>query len=304
MRKDIYRFLTVPAAGLFFCGMALAQQSSAPSTQQPSSSKPATTAPKKTTPAAAPKPKPFTLDNDTDKASYAIGLNIGRSMKKDGVEVNAEALTKGIKDAIGDGKALLTDEEITAVLTKLQADVRKHQQETFNAALTKNKEEGDAFLAANKAKPDVTTLPDGLQYKILQAGDGPKPTAADNVVCNYRGTLIDGTEFDSSYKRGKPATFGVSQVIKGWTEALQLMPVGSKWQIYIPSNLAYGERGTQGGPIGPNATLIFDLELVSIQPKPTPKLESVPPSGVPQPQAAPQDKPQAAPQTQPQPKQQ
>lgn len=304
MRKDIYRFLTVPAAGLFFCGMALAQQSSAPSTQQPSSSKPATTAPKKTTPAAAPKPKPFTLDNDTDKASYAIGLNIGRSMKKDGVEVNAEALTKGIKDAIGDGKALLTDEEITAVLTKLQADVRKHQQETFNAALTKNKEEGDAFLAANKAKPDVTTLPDGLQYKILQAGDGPKPTAADNVVCNYRGTLIDGTEFDSSYKRGKPATFGVSQVIKGWTEALLLMPVGSKWQIYIPSNLAYGERGTQGGPIGPNATLIFDLELVSIQPKPTPKLESVPPSGVPQPQAAPQDKPQAAPQTQPQPKQQ
>ena len=304
MRKDIYRFLTVPAAGLFFCGMALAQQSSAPSTQQPSSGKPATTAPKKTTPAAAPKPKPFTLDNDTDKASYAIGLNIGRSMKKDGVEVNAEALTKGIKDAIGDGKALLTDEEITAVLTKLQADVRKHQQETFNAALTKNKEEGDAFLAANKAKPDVTTLPDGLQYKILQAGDGPKPTAADNVVCNYRGTLIDGTEFDSSYKRGKPATFGVSQVIKGWTEALQLMPVGSKWQIYIPSNLAYGERGTQGGPIGPNATLIFDLELVSIQPKPTPKLESVPPSGVPQPQAAPQDKPQAAPQTQPQPKQQ
>ena len=130
-----------------------------------------------------------------------------------------------------------------------------------------NKTEGEAFLAANKAKEGVVTLPSGLQYKILTAGTGPKPTASDSVVCNYRGTLIDGTEFDSSYKRGKPVTFGVGQVIKGWTEALQLMPVGSKWQLFIPSSLAYGEGGEPRGGIGPNATLIFEVELLSIQDK-------------------------------------
>jgi FKBP-type peptidyl-prolyl cis-trans isomerase FklB len=165
--------------------------------------------------------------------------------------------------------------------------------------VTKNKEEGDAFLAANKAKPDVVTLPSGLQYKILQAGDGPKPTAADTVNVNYRGTLLDSTEFDSSAKTGKPATFQVGRVIKGWTEALQLMPAGSKWELYIPPSLAYGERGTQGGPIGPNSTLIFQVELLSIQPKPTPpppRLEQ--PGGQPAP-ATPQpqgQQPQAQPQ--------
>jgi FKBP-type peptidyl-prolyl cis-trans isomerase len=133
-------------------------------------------------------------------------------------------------------------------------------------AAAKNKTEGEAFLAANKAKDGVVTLPSGLQYKILTAGTGPKPTASDSVVCNYRGTLINGTEFDSSYKRGQPATFGVGQVIKGWTEALQLMPVGSKWQVVIPSSLAYGDRGA-GAEIGPNATLIFEVELLSIQEK-------------------------------------
>jgi len=303
MRKDLYRFLIVPAAGLFFCGMAYAQQSSAPPAQQPSASKPATTtAPKKPATSATPAQKPLTLDTDKDKASYAIGLNIGRSMKKDGVEISPELLTKGIKDGIADAKPLLTDDEITKVLTSLQNEVRKHQQEAFQAALTKNKEEGDAFLAANKTKPDVVTLPSGLQYKILQAGDGPKPTATDTVMCNYRGTLIDGTEFDSSYKTGKPATFPVGRVIKGWTEALQLMPVGSKWELYVPSNLAYGERGTNGGPIGPNATLIFQVELLSIQAKPAPpqpRLETVPPTG--QPQAQPQSQqPPAQPAPQPQ----
>ena len=306
MRKDIYRFLSIPAAGLFFCGMACAQQSSAPTAQQPSASKPATTtAPKKPATSTAPAQKPLTLDTDKDKASYAIGLNIGRSMKKDGVEITPELLTKGVKDGLADAKPLLTDEEITKVLTTLQADVRKRQQEAFQAALTKNKEEGDAFLVANKAKPDVVALPSGLQYKVLQAGDGPKPTAADTVVCNYRGTLIDGTEFDSSFKTGKPATFQVNRVIKGWTEALQLMPVGSKWELYIPSSLAYGERGTQGGPIGPNAALIFQVELLSIQPKatpPPPKLEA--PGGQPAPATSqPPAQPQGQqPQNQPQPK--
>ncbi len=129
-----------------------------------------------------------------------------------------------------------------------------------------NKKEGEAFLAANKSKEGVVTLPSGLQYKILQQGTGPKPTASDSVVCNYRGTLLNGTEFDSSYKRGQPATLGVGQVIPGWTEALQLMPVGSKWQLFIPSNLAYGARGA-GSDIGPNSTLTFEVELLSIQGK-------------------------------------
>src|SRR6202008_718107 len=134
----------------------------------------------------------------------------------------------------------------------------------------KNKKAGEAFLAANREKPGVIALPSGLQYKIVQAGTGPKPTAADTVVCNYRGTLVDGTEFDSSYKRGQPASFPVGQVIKGWTEALQLMPVGSKWQLSIPPDLAYGERGTNGGPIGPDETLIFDVEPLSSQAKAQP----------------------------------
>jgi FKBP-type peptidyl-prolyl cis-trans isomerase FklB len=296
MRIDLNRFLITTAAGVFFCGMALAQQSSAPSTQQPSTSKPATTMKK---PAASTAAKPVTLDTDKDKQSYAIGLNIGKSMKKDGVDVNSELLAKGIRDAVSGATPLLTDEQVGTVLNQLQVEVRKHQQEAFDAAKQKNKEEGDAFLAANKSKPDVVTLPSGLQYKVIQNGDGPKPTAADTVVCNYRGTLVNGTEFDSSYKSGKPATFPVSRVIKGWTEALQLMPVGSKWQLYVPPTLAYGDRGTpNGGPIGPEETLIFDVELVSIQPKPQPKLEGVP--GGPQGQSLPRTQPQAQPQAQPQ----
>jgi FKBP-type peptidyl-prolyl cis-trans isomerase FklB len=164
------------------------------------------------------------------------------------------------------GKTLMTPEEAQAALMEVQNDLRKKQQEKMQVAGEANKKEGDAFLAANKSKEGVVTLPSGLQYKILTAGTGAKPSASDSVVCNYRGTLINGTEFDSSYKRGQPATFPVSGVIKGWTEALQLMPVGSKWQLFIPAALAYGDRGA-GGEIGPSATLIFEVELMSIQPK-------------------------------------
>jgi FKBP-type peptidyl-prolyl cis-trans isomerase len=152
-------------------------------------------------------------------------------------------------------------------MTTLQADVRRKQEEKMQAATEVNKKEGEAFLAANKNKEGVVTLPSGLQYKILKEGAGPKPTATDSVVCNYRGTLLDGTEFDSSYKRGQPVTFPVNRVIKGWTEALQLMPVGSKWQLFVPAELAYGPRGGAGGAIGPNATLIFEVELISIENK-------------------------------------
>jgi FKBP-type peptidyl-prolyl cis-trans isomerase len=195
-----------------------------------------------------------------------IGSGLGANLKKQSVEVDSNLISKGLKDAISGGKTRLTQEEAQAVLTEVQNEVRKQQQEKAQQAGVANKTEGDAFLAANKSKEGVVTLPSGLQYKILTPGTGPKPTASDSVKCNYRGTLINGTEFDSSYKRGQPATFAVGQVIKAWTEALQLMPVGSKWQLFVPSSLAYGERGA-GGEIGPNATLIFEVELLSIEEK-------------------------------------
>jgi FKBP-type peptidyl-prolyl cis-trans isomerase FklB len=171
---------------------------------------------------------------------------------------------------------------------QLQKEMQEKQQAKAAAEGDANKKEGDAFLAANKTKEGVVTLPSGLQYKILKEGNGPRPTASDSVVCNYKGTLINGTEFDSSYKRGEPATFPVTGVIKGWTEALQLMPVGSKWQLFIPPDLAYGPRGTPGGPIGPNATLIFEVELISIKDK------NPPPDKVPAPGAAPEKSPAGA----------
>jgi FKBP-type peptidyl-prolyl cis-trans isomerase FklB len=164
------------------------------------------------------------------------------------------------------GKTQMSEEEASQVLMQLQQEVRAKAEEKQKQLAVTNKTEGDAFLAANKAKEGVVTLPDGLQYKILSPGNGPKPTATDTVTVNYKGTLINGKEFDSSYKRGQPATFPVGGVIKGWTEALQLMPVGSKWQLFIPATLAYGEQ--QRGPdISPNSTLIFEVELLSIQAK-------------------------------------
>jgi len=193
-------------------------------------------------------------------------MNIGKGLKAQSVdaEVNTTLLLRGLKDTLSGNKPLLTDEQAVAALSQLQSEVRKKQDEVRKTQGDKNLKEGTAFLAANKTKDGVVTLPSGLQYKILTAGTGPKPTAADTVVCQYRGTLIDGTEFDSSAKHGGPATFPVGRIIKGWTEALQLMPVGSKWQLFIPPDLAYGSNGA-GNLIGPNATLIFDLELMSIK---------------------------------------
>ena len=188
-------------------------------------------------------------------------------MKQNAVDVDPTIVLQGLKDGLTGGKALLSDDEVKAVLTALQAHLRQMADEKANQLGEANKKEGESFLAANKEKEGVVTLPDGLQYKILTPGTGPKPTTADTVVCNYKGTLINGTEFDSSYKRGEPASFAVGQVIHGWTEALQLMPVGSKWQLFIPAEMAYGTRGA-GADIGPNATLIFEVELLSIQAKP------------------------------------
>ena len=212
-------------------------------------------------PAAAP----LVLKTDKDKQSYAIGMNIGKSIHRDGVDVDPNILLRGMKDALAGGKTVLTDDEAKAVMTNLQANLRKQQAEKAQVAADANKKAGDAFLAENKTKEGVVTLPSGLQYKILTQGTGPKPTATDTVVCNYKGTLLDNTEFDSSYSRNQPLTIPVAGVIKGWTEALQLMPVGSKWQLFIPSDLAYGPQAK--GPIGPNSTLIFEVELLSIQPK-------------------------------------
>jgi FKBP-type peptidyl-prolyl cis-trans isomerase len=200
------------------------------------------------------------LKTPKDKASYAIGMQVGGSLHRQGIDVDLNVLMQGMKDAIG-GKTLMTDDEARAALTQLQNDMRAKAM----AGAEATKKEGETYLAANKTKPGVVALPSGLQYKVLKAGTGEKPAATDKVVCNYRGTLINGTEFDASEKHGGPATFPVNGVIKGWTEALQLMPVGSKWQLFIPSDLAYGERGTPDGSIPPNSTLVFEVELVSIQ---------------------------------------
>ena len=212
----------------------------------------------------AAKTQPFSLKTQKDKTSYAMGMNMGTGLRKQAIDIDPAIVARGLRDSFTNGKTLLSEEEERTLLTQLQNEVRKKQQELAQVAGEANKKQGVAFLEANKTKEGVVTLPSGLQYKILQAGTGPKPAATDTVVCNYRGTLLDNTEFDSSYKRGQPATFPVGGVIKGWTEALQLMPVGSKWQLFVSAELAYGERGA-GGQIGPGATLIFEVELLSIQ---------------------------------------
>jgi FKBP-type peptidyl-prolyl cis-trans isomerase FklB len=202
------------------------------------------------------------LKTDKDKTSYALGLNAGTNFKQQSIDVNTDVFVKGLKDALSGAKPLLTDDEIRSTLTVLQKEMMAKQTEKMQVLGAKNKKEGEVFLAENKKKEGVITLPSGLQYKVIKEGTGKMPKATDTVTTNYRGTLIDGTEFDSSYKRGEPATFPVNGVIPGWTEALQLMKTGSKWQLFIPSNRAYGERGT--GPIGPNAVLLFDVDLISI----------------------------------------
>jgi FKBP-type peptidyl-prolyl cis-trans isomerase FklB len=262
MQRSYRTAQNVLVAGLFLLGSAAAQQTPAPSTTP---AKPRQSTGTTTHHTAATKPKPLVLTTEKDKQSYAIGLNVGKNLHRDDIDVEPKIVLQGIEDALADGKVLLTDDQIKTVMTDLQTQVRQKQEEKRQAAAESNKKDGTAFLAANAAKEGVITLPSGLQYKVLVAGTGAKPAATDSVVCNYRGTLLDDTEFDSSYKRGQPATFPVGGVIKGWTEALQLMPTGSKWQLFIPPDLAYGERGQ--GPIGPNSTLVFEVELLSIQPK-------------------------------------
>ena len=247
--------------------LSYGQASTAAPAAKPAAKKPATSAAPKT---AGSKPATATaapvLNTKKEKVSYAIGADLGGKLKSSSIDVDPAILTRALKDSLTGAKSAMTDDEIRATLTDLTKDLQAKQATLNKEKSDKNKKDGEAFLAANKTKEGVVALPSGLQYKIIKAGTGPKPTAADTVVCNYKGTLIDGKEFDSSYKRGQPATFPVGGVIKGWTEALQLMPVGSTWQLFIPSDLAYGDR--QAGPdITPGATLVFEVELMSIQPK-------------------------------------
>ncbi len=192
-------------------------------------------------------------------------MNVGTQVKARSIEVDPELVIRGLKDSLAGSMTLLSEQEASAEVKDLQQETKQKTIALRREKLHKNKQEGDAFLAANKTKDGVVTLPSGLQYKILKAGDGKKPAANDIVFCNYRGTLLNGMEFDSSYRRGeKPSPFAFARVMRGWKEALQLMPVGSKWQIFVPSDLAYGASGA-GKVIEPNSTLIFDLELVSIK---------------------------------------
>lgn len=204
------------------------------------------------------------LKSKKDSISYGIGYDIGRNFNNQGALVNVDALMRGFRDAYGGKQSTLPQDKTERLLQDFSQEMMNKQAERTRMQAEENKKKGDAFLAENKKKPGVVTLPSGLQYKIVTEGTGPKPSKDTTVVCHYRGTLIDGTEFDSSYKRGEPATFRVAQVIRGWQEILQLMPVGSKWQVFVPSALAYGERGA-GERIGPNAALIFDIELVAIK---------------------------------------
>lgn len=210
------------------------------------------------------------LTTPEQKTGYVLGLATGEQMQSQGVKVDQAAFSAGLSDAMTKAKPRMTEEELRATFAAFQEDMKKKQaemkakQEKEQAeAGKKNLEEGKKFLAENAKKEGVKTTKSGLQYKSITEGTGPKPTATDMVTVNYRGTTIDGTEFDSSYKRGQPATFALNAVIPGWTEALQLMPKGSKYQVVIPSDLAYGPGGT-GGPIGPNATLVFEVELMDI----------------------------------------
>ena len=204
------------------------------------------------------------LKDQKDKESYSLGYQFGQNLKFQGVDINLDVYTSGIRDALGGKEPKMSQEEIRATISELQKRVTAERQKELKEKGAKNLEESKKFLAENQKKEGVKILPSGLQYKVLTEGSGKIPKETDNVTVNYKGTLIDGTEFDSSYKRGQPASFQVNGVIKGWTEALQLMKEGAKWQLVIPPGLGYGERGA-GSQIPPNSTLIFEVELISVK---------------------------------------
>lgn len=211
------------------------------------------------------------LANEKEQVSYVIGMDMGKSLKPIKDEVELATLKRGLDDVLNDKKVLMTDEQVATVMQAFSDKMQAKQQQEMakkQAELAvqgqKNVELEKAFLAANGKKPGVVTTASGLQYQVITAGTGPKPKVDDRVSVHYAGTLLDGTEFDSSYKRNEPAQFVLGSVVPGWKEALQLMPVGSKYKLWIPGKLGYGETGTPGGPIPPNSTLVFDVELLQI----------------------------------------
>jgi FKBP-type peptidyl-prolyl cis-trans isomerase FklB len=275
--------MAVLALGLIACGVR-AQQAPANAPAAPPAKAPAAGPAKSSAPAKAPAAQApaaaSAFKTQKEKLSYAIGMEMGKGVKTQGIDVDPALLTQGLNDALSGGKPRMSEEELKQVITALQQDLRQKQTASQQAAGAENKAKGDAYLAENAKKEGVVALPDGLQYKILTAGQGKKPAETDTVLCNYKGTFIDGTEFDSSTQAGKPVPFEVKNVIPGFKEVLQLMPVGSKWQVFIPSSLGYGERGA-GSVIGPNSALIFEIELVGIQEPSSPAGASAPAGGAP-----------------------
>lgn len=203
------------------------------------------------------------LKTENDKINYSVGYRLGSDFQRQGVEINSNIVQQGIDDATGGGEALMTEEEMRTVMMNMATRLKAEQMEKMKQQGAENSKTGEAFLAENAGKEGVKTTDSGLQYKVITAGEGKTPQKSDKVTVHYRGTLIDGTEFDSSYSRNKPATFGVGQVIPGWTEALLMMKEGDKWEIVLPSKLGYGERGA-GAKIPPNSTLVFEVELISV----------------------------------------
>ena len=260
--------MAILALGLFACGVraqdAPAKSPTAPPAKAPAAAPAPAKAPSAATQAPAPEPG---FKTQKEKVSYAIGMEMGKGVKAQGMDVDPGIMAQGMRDALSGAKPQMSEEELKQVITGLQQEMRQKQVQAQQAAAAENKTKGEAFLAENGKKDGVVTLPDGLQYKILSAGQGKKPVETDTVLCNYKGTFVDGTEFDSSARTGKPVPFEVKNVIPGFREVLQLMPEGSKWQVFVQSNLAYGERGA-GNVIGPNAALVFEIELVSIQDSP------------------------------------
>jgi FKBP-type peptidyl-prolyl cis-trans isomerase FklB len=259
--------LFVTAALLGGSGAALAQdqpKAATPAPAQPKAAQPQAQAPATAQPAQGQKPAAL-----EDRASYIIGLNLGQSLKTQEVPVKADLIIQGLRDGLGGANPLLTPEEIQAAMQEFQQQLMTQQQAKRTAAADKNMKEAQAFLDQNKAKPGVKTTASGLQYEVVTEGKGESPKATDKVTVHYRGTLPDGTEFDSSYSRNEPATFPVNGVIPGWVEALQLMKPGAKYKLVIPPALAYAERGA-GQDIGPNQVLLFDVELISIDKTPAP----------------------------------
>jgi FKBP-type peptidyl-prolyl cis-trans isomerase len=277
MRKS----LILPAA-LLFAAAAVAGAQTAKPAQKPAAqpAKPMAQSAAPAQPSGQQAGKPESVQ---DRASYVIGYNLGRTLKQNDVNANSDLIVKGLHDGLAGGNGMLTDAEMQSTMQEFQKQVQAQQEAKQKVIGEKNKTEGEAFLAKNKARAGVKTTASGLQYEVEKEGTGPTPKATDTVTVNYKGTLMDGSTFDSSYDRGQPATFVLNQVIPGWTEGVQLMKVGSKYKFYIPAALGYGDKGA-GNTIGPNSPLIFEVELLSIgEPKAAP--------GAAQPQANPSEKP-------------